>query len=192
MFDAWTRRAIEAMGRAGGAARQYGHDDVEPAHLLLGILEVKGRAVSVLWDLGVDPAQIRTAIERRGRFPSRDQTIPSGGSITYSAETKNVLEIASETVAALGSPWAGTEHLLLAVIEANDDIASRVLKDESVTVERVRDRLAGGRDEGGADADPASLRGKRSPVPGGEPRPHPAARASVPRRKLPGRVPTSP
>jgi hypothetical protein len=41
MFDAYTRRAIDALSRAARAAREYGHEELGPAHLVLGVMEAK-------------------------------------------------------------------------------------------------------------------------------------------------------
>ena len=142
-FDSYTGRAMHAIGRAGQLTREYGHKEIEPGHLLLGILEVKGRALSLLWDLGVEADRIRAAIERRGRFPQRDETVPRSGSSAFSERTKSVLAAATQLSDATGIPWVGTEHILLALIESDDALAGQVLKDESVTPDNVRTLLAG-------------------------------------------------
>lgn len=143
-FDSLTDHARDVHGDALLAARSYGHDQIAPAHLLLGILEVPGRALRVFWDLGVDPGDVRAKVEELGGFPRR-RWPRDGGKLPVGDDTQRAVRAAAEKAAALGHDRTGTAHLLLGLLVADDPLAARALKELSVTSEAVRAQLAGAR-----------------------------------------------
>jgi hypothetical protein len=70
---AFSARAGRALDRAARSSLQRRDDQVETAHLLLGVLDVEGRAGQVLRGLGVDHGRLRAAVEPTGGEGSPDE-----------------------------------------------------------------------------------------------------------------------
>jgi ATP-dependent Clp protease ATP-binding subunit ClpA len=117
-----TARAVTAAARA--EAHALGHDHVGTEHLILGLLTVEGIAADVLASLGIGPEAVR---ERAGRGPgSPSEKLP------FAPGTKKLLEQALREALSLKHDYIGTEHLLLALADAD------VLRELGVDGERIR------------------------------------------------------
>ena len=66
---ALTPRAKRALDRASRFSLQRHHDEVDGVHVLLGVLDVEGRAGQVLRGLGIDVGRLREAAERAADQP---------------------------------------------------------------------------------------------------------------------------
>jgi ATP-dependent Clp protease ATP-binding subunit ClpC len=66
-------RARRAVDRASRLSLQRRDPEVEPEHLLIGVLDVEGRAGQVLRGVGVDVAALRLAIELPGESLHSDE-----------------------------------------------------------------------------------------------------------------------
>jgi ATP-dependent Clp protease ATP-binding subunit ClpA len=64
-----TARAERALVRAGRFSRQARAPEVEPEHVLLGVLDVEGLACQVLRGLGADIGRLREALEGASAVP---------------------------------------------------------------------------------------------------------------------------
>jgi ATP-dependent Clp protease ATP-binding subunit ClpB len=121
-LDRLTRKSQEALQDAGGLARDRNHPEIESPHLLLALISQDGGAVlPILERAGVAPAAVRS---RAGELL---QAIPaaygSSGDVRLSARLLRVLEAAEKEAEALGDDYVSTEHLLLALLDANDRTA---------------------------------------------------------------------
>jgi len=136
-LDRFTKRAREALSLAQEEARRLNHGYIGTEHLLLGLLrEEDGIAARVLTDLGLSVSQVRRGVERvvgRGDKPSSGMQLAD--------QTKRVLEVAIEEAKKLGHHFIGTEHLLLALVQAQDTMAVAILQSLNVNREIVRRRV---------------------------------------------------
>ena len=68
---------------------------------------------------------------------------------------REALVRAQEEARALGHGWIGTEHLLLGAASDRDGLAARILAEAGISIEELRDAVAGavGRGGGNRDAD---------------------------------------
>ncbi len=110
-----------ALAAAEGRARALGHVALQPAHLLLGVLEPgAGPARAVLERLQVDPAHLEAAVLA---------TLPRGRSapvprVFVSAAAQKVLARAAAAAGARGARRVGTPHLLLGLhADPSSDVA---------------------------------------------------------------------
>src|SRR4030081_3281547 len=63
-FDKFTERARKVLTLAQEEAQRFNHNYIGTEHLLLGLVrEGEGVAARVLWDMGVELAKIRNAVE---------------------------------------------------------------------------------------------------------------------------------
>lgn len=114
-FSRFTPRAKNAVMAAHEAARSAGNDAVTPAHLVLGILtEPKSLAADAITAQGVTLTEVDTAA--RAAVPGAVDDPPD--LVAYDAQSKRVLTLTVRTALRLGHNYVGTEHILLALLEA--------------------------------------------------------------------------
>ncbi|HXB98020.1 MAG TPA: ATP-dependent chaperone ClpB [bacterium] len=117
-FDRFTLNAQKAVAAAQSRALSEGHAQMEPAHLLLALLEQEDSlVVPVLRKLGVDPSQVAAAaaayLSRLARVQGQDQ-------VGASRELQAVLEAAEKEAAKMKDEYTSTEHLLLALADKKE------------------------------------------------------------------------
>ncbi len=110
-----TTRAQDALSNAVRRASRSGHAQVEPLHLLEGILEDReGIPAALLTHLGVDQTELMSAVTKAiGALPSA-----SGATVsqpTMSNAAFRVLNAAQDVARERGDEYVSTEHLLLAL-----------------------------------------------------------------------------
>jgi ATP-dependent Clp protease ATP-binding subunit ClpC len=125
LFTRFTPRARRAVERAEADAKDRGVEEVQPEHLLLGILDVEQNlALSVLVALDVEPDDLRAELEASMPDPGK----PKKRHVPFSKSSKKVLELALREALAFGHNYIGCEHLLLAVLREEKSVASKVLR----------------------------------------------------------------
>lgn len=111
----FTPRAKNALMAAHEAARSAGNDTVAPAHLVLGILtEPKSLAADAITTQGVTLEKVGAAA--KAVLPAAVDDPPELAA--YDADSKRVLKLTVRTALRLGHNYVGTEHILLALLEA--------------------------------------------------------------------------
>lgn len=113
-FTRFTARAKSTIMAAHNAAHAAGHHDIEPAHLVLGLLsEPTALAATVM------KRHTRLADIKKAAIASLPPAGPAAeGLVPYSDASKKVLELTFREALRLGHNYVGTEHILLALMEA--------------------------------------------------------------------------
>ncbi len=111
----FTTRTQDALSNAVRRASRSGHAQVEPLHLLEGILEDReGIPAALLTHLGVDQTELMSTVTKAiGAMPSA-----SGATVsqpTMSNAAYRVLGAAQDVARERGDEYLSTEHLLLAL-----------------------------------------------------------------------------
>ncbi|HTM98558.1 MAG TPA: ATP-dependent Clp protease ATP-binding subunit [Pedobacter sp.] len=144
-------------------ALRLGHDYIGAEHLLLGLIrEGDGMAIKILKSLGVDTSKLRRSIEEAVRGTS--SVTVNLGNIPLTKQAEKVLKITYLEAKIFKSDLIGTEHLLLSILRDDDNIASQILLQYSITYEifkqevevnknGFRDEAQGGGTAGGGDDD---------------------------------------
>jgi ATP-dependent Clp protease ATP-binding subunit ClpA len=115
-FARFTPRARNVVVSAQNAAHEAGNSEITPAHLLLALLTDPGAlATTLLQNQGVETDAIRAAVH----LPQRQEDMPA--LIPFSGPARKVLELTFREALRLGHNYIGTEHILLAMLEAEDD-----------------------------------------------------------------------
>ncbi|BBY60263.1 ATP-dependent Clp protease ATP-binding subunit [Mycolicibacterium sarraceniae] len=115
-FARFTPRARGAVVAAQNAARQAGNAEITPDHLLLGLLtDPAALATPVLRAQQITPDAVHQAIT----LPPPAAEMPA--LIPFDAPARKVLELTFREALRLGHNYVSTEHLLLALAEAEDD-----------------------------------------------------------------------
>lgn len=140
----FTTRSQEALQRASQIAQENNHQALEPAHLLLALLEpADGVVASVLKKMGVNPAALVEALLSELRhLPKADPSAADGlGQILVSQEMAAVLNQSAREANKLKDEYISVEHLLLAMLEI-DGTAKSLLNNFKITYEDVLKVLA--------------------------------------------------
>ena len=139
MFNRFTERARKVILLAKEEAKRFNHDYIGTEHILLGLVrEGEGVAAAVLASFGLSPEKIRLEVEKLVQ-PGPSTTI--SGDLPFTPKAKKVIELAMEEAHALGHNYIGTEHLLLGLIREGEGVASQVLMNLGLELERVREEV---------------------------------------------------
>jgi hypothetical protein len=116
-FNRFTPRARNVVVAAQNAARESGHAEIKPEHLVLGLLsEPDAIAARTLVALGVSLDSVRESAT--GRLPEPAESVPA--LIPFDAHVRKALELTFREALRLGHNYIGTEHILLALLEQED------------------------------------------------------------------------
>ena len=150
-FDRFTERAQEAAQRAVELMTRYGHSQVDVEHLLLSLIQQKeGTVPAILKELGAEPLQMSEALDALLRDNPRSGIYGARGNqqVFITPRMKRILDLSQEEATELKDEYISTEHLLLSIAGEQNTSVSRLLSDNNVTRERVREaivRMRGGR-----------------------------------------------
>ncbi|HYH84391.1 MAG TPA: Clp protease N-terminal domain-containing protein, partial [Pyrinomonadaceae bacterium] len=128
-MERFTLRGQEAIQSAIEAAERNQHQQVEPEHLLLAMLEQpEGVVRPVLGKLGANVQVVEGEVQAAvGRFPK-----VQGGQQYFSPRTTQIFQAAQKQAEAMQDEYISTEHLLLAVADEKDGAAGRILRQHGV------------------------------------------------------------
>src|SRR5262245_26634130 len=110
-----TTRSQEAAAAAASRAATNGNPYVEPAHLLLMLLEqTEGTAGSLIEAIGADRGDVRRgAADAVAKLPTASGSTVSGPA--WSRPSLQVFQAAEDSAASLGDEYVSTEHLLVGI-----------------------------------------------------------------------------
>ena len=138
IFDRFTEGARRAVVAAQDYARSYGHNYIGSEHLLMGLLKDENcEAARSIATHGVhfsDVVQKLDEVLGKGSFEFTD-------SFGFTPRTKKILETSLYEARELRSNYVGTEHLLLAILDDKECVATRLLQVLGVNVDLIRSEL---------------------------------------------------
>lgn len=115
-FGRYTPRARNVIVTAQNKAHAAGNNEIGTAHLLLGLFaESEGLAVKLLAGQGIDADKLNAVVT----LPPRVGDLPA--LIPFDSRAKKALELTFRQALRLGHNYVGTEHILLALFEEEDD-----------------------------------------------------------------------
>ena len=127
-LDKLTLKAQEAIQNAQQLAEGFGHQQIEPEHLLRVILDQKeGVVPPLLGKIGANEGQLYSELERA---LEKTPKVTGGGlgQVYLSPRTKNILDRAFQEAEQMKDQFVGLEHILLASLEETGGEAARILK----------------------------------------------------------------
>ena len=134
-------RVKEVISLSKEEALRLGHDYIGSEHLLLGIIrEGEGTAVGLLKKMGVSLDELRETIERTTRGTATGN-IKNLSNIPLTRQSEKILRITQLETKVFKSDKVETEHLLLAILRDEDNLATQILEKHNVTYEVVKELL---------------------------------------------------
>ena len=135
-MDRFTNRAKVVVLKAQNAARERGEQHVTSLHLVLGLLaEWDGLAGQAIEAAGVSRDALAGGVAEALPVAGK----PARRHAPFSTGLTKVLELSDRESTRLGHDYVGTEHVLLALLEASDEPGSRLLAELGVAKPVVED-----------------------------------------------------
>jgi ATP-dependent Clp protease ATP-binding subunit ClpC len=133
----FSQNAREALIKSQIIARTEAQSFVATHHLLLALIQIPDSlAYRMLKESQADITKI-TEICNRVIFKQRQETQTQG----IEDELRLVIQYAFEEASDAGSPYVGTEHLLLGIVNLDRSLASQILANSKVDLEDVQSRI---------------------------------------------------
>lgn len=133
--SSFTEKAQAVLKRAGKVAKNAGQGYVGTEHILVGLLQEKGSVAStILEQNGLEEGALLSLIS--------DYIAPDVGVVLqdregFSPKAEIVLEEAAELAERFGAKLIGTEHLLLALLKEQDNVAVRMLSTGRISIQKL-------------------------------------------------------
>lgn len=135
-WDKFTIKAQEAISEAQKRAEEQGHQQIENEHLLYALLQEKeGTTVQLLEKLGANVGGIRRDLEQEMAKTPRVEG--AAGQIYIGPTLKRSIDIAFTEAERLKDEFVSVEHLFIGIADVNEGGASRILKGQGVTKDRI-------------------------------------------------------
>lgn len=125
-------RVKDVISYSREEALRLRHDYIGTEHLLLGLIrEGDGVAIKILKNIGIDTAALRQSIEDavKGSSVSRAPI----GNMPLTKQAEKVLKITYLEAKIFKSDIIGTEHLMLAILRDDENIASQILQQYQIS-----------------------------------------------------------
>ncbi|GHF75432.1 hypothetical protein FHX82_002277 [Amycolatopsis bartoniae] len=137
-FSRFTERARKVLVTAEGAARGVGNDEIDPLHILLGLVgERDGLAARAIDKLGASPSELGERVN--AVLPAAAGTVPVH--IPFNARSRKAIELTVREALRLGHNYVGTEHILLGLLDQGEGPAYDILVDLGITKEGVEEEI---------------------------------------------------
>jgi len=136
-FDKFTIKSQELIQVAQSLASRYGHQQIEPEHLLAGMLqETGGIANPMLRKLGASPGgiagDVTAALEKLASVSGNGM-----GEVYLSARSKAVLEAAFAEATKMKDEYVSIEHIFLAIADEKSGEAAAILARNGITRDSI-------------------------------------------------------
>ena len=133
-FNNFTLKAQESVQQAFSIASSKGHQAIECAHLLKGIMsEAENITDFIFGKSGIDRRSLSADLDRLiDTYP-----IVSGGEPYISSNLSEAIRKANDQASAMKDKFVTAEHLLMGILETKDS-ASKLLKDRGMTVKSLK------------------------------------------------------
>jgi ATP-dependent Clp protease ATP-binding subunit ClpB len=136
-FDKFTIKSQELIQDAQSLASRYGHQQIEPEHLMAGMLqETDGIASAMLRKLGASPGgvagEVTVALEKLSSVSGNGM-----GEVYLSARSKSVLEAAFAEATKMKDEYVSIEHIFLAIADEKAGEAAAILARNGITRDSI-------------------------------------------------------
>ncbi len=134
-FDKLTLNSQKALQNAQQLASEYGHQQIEPLHLLSALLtDSESIARSILKKIGTDPDSLNSQVDDEiQRLPKVSGGI---GQVYLAPDTNNIVEQALKQANQLRDEYVSVEHLLLSLCK-DKTRAGALLRENGVKDDQV-------------------------------------------------------
>jgi ATP-dependent Clp protease ATP-binding subunit ClpB len=148
-IERWTQKTREAFQAAQLHAQAMSHGTIQPAHLLLGLIEqANGLVPGLIPHCGASVEQVATLAQQSLAKEPRVQ----GQEVGMAQATAHLIQAADASRTSAGDDYLSTEHLLIAMAASDSDLG-KGLQEMGVTAEAVRAAVRAVRGDGKVTTD---------------------------------------
>ncbi|MEN6621918.1 MAG: Clp protease N-terminal domain-containing protein, partial [Smithella sp.] len=136
-FDKFTLKVQEALQEAQSLASSFGHQAIEPEHLLLSFLnQEEGIVGAILTKLNVQPKKIEQELTN---YLKKQPSIQGAGAgqVYLGGRLNKIFDKALTEAAQLKDEYVSAEHVLVVITEEKDGQAGKILRAAGVTRENI-------------------------------------------------------
>jgi ATP-dependent Clp protease ATP-binding subunit ClpC len=138
VFERYTEQARDVVAMAQEEARRFKHSYIGTEHVLLGLFRVDDSIPQVvLEEVGLELEDVR---EKVVRIVGVGDVKPVG-QIPFTLRAKKIMEMSLREALSLGQNYIGPEHILLGLVRENEGVAGRILEDNEISADVVRDKI---------------------------------------------------
>ncbi len=133
----FTIKSQEAVQKGQQIAMEFGHQAIEPAHILKGVLDVDDNVSAfLLKKMGVDPLNFERVLDSIiNSYPK-----VSGGEAYLSNEGQKALQKAISLSKEFGDDYVAVEHIILGILAAGGQVA-QMMKDLGITEKHLKQAI---------------------------------------------------
>jgi ATP-dependent Clp protease ATP-binding subunit ClpC len=125
MQNMFTDGVKRVMQYAREESARLGHNYIGTEHLLMGIIkEGKGKAVTVLTNLGLNLENVKQSVED---YVTTSGSTMAIGEVPFTPRAKQILEVAANEAKEMKTQFVDVEHLLLALLKDKEGVAAQIL-----------------------------------------------------------------
>ena len=140
MQNRFTQKAQNALNAALRSAAELGHTYIGSEHLLLGLLsEPDAISARLMEARGVDRSRVRAAIVELSGEGARSHPSPAD----MTPRTQKIIQDSAYESLKGGQSYIGTEHLLLSLLRESDCVAVRILSNQRISVDDLKNDIVG-------------------------------------------------
>jgi ATP-dependent Clp protease ATP-binding subunit ClpC len=139
----FSNRVKEVISLAREEAIRLGHDYIGTEHLVLGMIrEGEGIALELIKKCGVNLEDLRITIEKATQGVARSNyTIKNKQDIPLSRQAEKVLRVTYLEARIFKTNLVGTEHLLMAILRDEDNLARQILEKFQINYDMIKDMV---------------------------------------------------
>lgn len=140
MDKQFTQRLTDIIMYSKEEANRLQNSYIGTEHLLLGLIrEGEGKAFKVLYNLDINPIQLKMDIENE----LKDNSILSkGDNVNFNEEASRILKLCILEAKLQKCQMADSEHILLAMMKQKNNKASHILEKYDVTYDKLLEALS--------------------------------------------------
>ena len=125
-FDKFTQKAQEAVQQSQVLAAEQSHQQIDPMHLLVALVEQpEGVVQAVLSKVGIQPGAV--AQEARGKFGSIPKVPGAEGGTHMAPSLNEIFQQAHKETERFKDEYISTEHLFLAICGRKSDPTGKLV-----------------------------------------------------------------
>lgn len=130
-FNNYTLKAQEAVQAAGQLTQEMGQQAIEPAHLLLALLQADDQLIpGLLKKLDVQPTHLLQEVKALAATYPRVEGASGGQYLSNNAY--KALDLANKQAGKMGDEYVSIDHLLYGILQTEDKTAT-LLKEKGMT-----------------------------------------------------------
>ena len=140
-FDKFTQKAQEALAIAHDILDEYNHQELDTEHIFLGLLRQEdGLVPEILKRIDIMPDVIQRRLE--SSLDMRPKVYEGATAQIYiTPRTKKLLSLARAEAQRMHDEYVGAEHLFLAIAEESEGETANILREFSITKEKIYQAL---------------------------------------------------